>query len=143
MTISWDAVKMATGVAVVDDEHKEWIRRFNEFEREVTSGRGVDSVNRTLDFMVEYSENHFAHEETLAEGRETPAVLLNHTEHDKFRRKVNELREWIKEYGASSVEVLSLKMDLEEWLVHHICYVDAQVWADQAVLQDIPVSLRH
>ena len=39
MTINWDAEKMTTGIGEIDEQHKEWIRRFNEFDDAVTSQR--------------------------------------------------------------------------------------------------------
>lgn len=51
---------------------------------------------------------------------------LNCQEHNNFRKSTNELREWIHQNGVSAVEVVSLRMDLEAWLVHHICFVDAK-----------------
>lgn len=128
MAIIWDSNKMATGVAAIDAEHQEWIRRFNEFEAEIAEGRGLDSVQKMLDFMVEYAEKHFVHEEMLIGEIDTPEAKLNRTEHNDFRRKTNEMREWIYQNGVSAVEVVSLRMDLEAWLVHHICFVDAKVW---------------
>ena len=131
MTIVWDDSKMSTGVASIDAEHKEWIRRFNEFDDAITQGKGVQSVQQILEFMAEYSETHFVHEEELAGEQETPEARLNREEHNKFRMNLNEMRQWIEWNGVSSVEVVSLKLDLEKWLVHHICFVDAKLWVGE------------
>ena len=128
MTIQWNSIKMSTGVAAVDAEHQEWIRRFNDFENALVNGYGTEHVQKLLDFMTEYSETHFVHEEELAGDLDTPEVRLNRQEHNEFRKNLSEMRNWIQENGVSSVEVLSLKMDMEHWLVHHICDVDARVW---------------
>jgi hemerythrin-like metal-binding protein len=81
-----------------------------------------------LAFMGEYSETHFVHKELLAGDVETPAVKLNRSEHNDFRKKVSEMRAWVEQYGVSAMEVVSLEMNLEAWLVYHICNVDAQIW---------------
>ena len=131
MTIVWDSTKMATGVLTVDAEHQEWIRRFNKFQAAIEEGDGIKLVQSMLDFMAEYSEQHFAHEEALAGDVDTPAVKLNRLEHEKFRANLSEIRRWISQGGVTSVEVVGLQMDMENWLVHHICYVDVQIWADK------------
>ena len=128
MTIQWDPAKMSTGLPVVDAEHQEWIRRFNEYESAITIGQGTDVIRELLDFMTEYSEQHFVHEEMLSVDVDSPAAKLNRAEHNKFRENMSEMKKWIRQNGVSTVEVISLKMDLEQWLVHHICYVDVQVW---------------
>jgi hemerythrin len=135
MTIVWDDSKMSTGKASIDEEHKEWIRRFNEFDAAIGQGQGVESVRQLLDFMAEYSETHFVHEEELAGELETPEARLNREEHNKFRKSLSEMRQWIDIYGVSAVEVVSLKLDLEDWLVHHICFVDAKLWVGATLPQ--------
>jgi hemerythrin len=120
---------MSTGMPIVDAEHQEWIRRFNDFEAAIQSGQGIEFVQQMLDFMAEYSEKHFVHEEILAGDVDTPEVKLNRQEHNIFRENISDIKDWIKQGGVTSVEVVSLKMDLEKWLVHHICFVDVQVWA--------------
>jgi|WetSurMetagenome_2_1015567.scaffolds.fasta_scaffold280190_2 hypothetical protein len=42
---------MATGVAKVDAQHQDWIRRFNEFDEAVSQGKGIESVSGTLLFF--------------------------------------------------------------------------------------------
>ena len=41
-----------------------------------------------------------------------------------------DLQRYIQENTITSVEVVGLKIDLEEWLVHHICNVDTHLWRD-------------
>jgi hypothetical protein len=42
---------MATGVAELDAQHQEWIRRFDEFDEAVSQGKGIESVGGTLLFF--------------------------------------------------------------------------------------------
>ena len=39
MAIKWNDEKMATGLPEIDSQHKEWIRRFNEFDDAVVNGK--------------------------------------------------------------------------------------------------------
>jgi hemerythrin len=119
---------MSTGMEAVDAEHQEWIRRYNEFDVAVAEGQGAEHIQQILEFMTEYAEKHFVHEEFLAGEAETSAIRLNRNEHNHFRENLQEIKDTIRQNGVSAVEVVSLKMDLEKWLVHHICDVDVQLW---------------
>ena len=131
MSMKWDPDKMSTGLRVVDGEHQEWIRRYNEFDTAVGEGQGLSQIQHLLDFMSEYSDSHFVHEEMLAEVEgDAQAIEVNRSEHKKFRQNLREMKKWVAENGASSVEVMNLRIDLEEWIIHHICEVDTKIWAD-------------
>ena len=57
----------------------------------------------------------------------SPAQEPNRAAHDKFRGMLTEIRSWVKNEGATSVEVVELMIALDEWLVNHICTVDVQL----------------
>jgi hemerythrin-like metal-binding protein len=127
MAIEWNDEKMATGFSEIDTQHKEWIRRLNEFDDAVVNHKGQEAIQNTLDFLTQYSETHFAGEEAIMEQLNSPVLETNRAEHNKFRGKLSEIRAWVKSEGATSVEVVALKDALEEWLVNHICTVDVQL----------------
>ena len=58
-TIIWNPKTMATGVPVVDAQHQEWIRRYNEFDEAISQGKGMNVVQNTLDFFLAYADVHF------------------------------------------------------------------------------------
>jgi hemerythrin len=127
MPLVWDQLQMTTRLPEIDEEHKEWIRRFNEFDQAVTLGRGVEAVEETLNFLAEYAEAHFKHEEALAEQHHSPVAALNHENHNQFRAQLQEIRRWTQQDGASTVEVVAIKLEMEQWLVNHICKVDTRI----------------
>ena len=130
MAIIWDPAKMSTDVANIDSEHQEWIRRFNDFDTAVSSGHGVDLIDRLLLFMLEYADTHFLHEEALMVNMNPLATKLNLMEHKKFRQRMVELRTRIETHGASAFDVDALRTDLQDWLVNHICTVDVKIWRE-------------
>ena len=127
MPLEWDYTRMTTRIPEIDIEHKEWIRRYNEFDRAVTNGQGVAAIQATLDFLTEYAEAHFQHEESVAAEVHSPVQALNHENHDQYRAQLHEIRRWLAQEGASVVEVVSLKQDMEAWLLNHICKVDTRI----------------
>jgi hemerythrin-like metal-binding protein len=127
MTIEWIAETMSTGQPIIDGQHQEWIRRINEFNQAVADQKGIEAVRKALDFLTEYTEIHFSAEEALMERLNSPVKEANKAAHAEFRAKLAEIRAWVKLNGATTVEIVDLKMMLEEWLVDHICSIDAQL----------------
>jgi hemerythrin-like metal-binding protein len=127
MAIEWNDEKMATGFPEIDAQHKEWIRRISEFDDAVINRKGQEAIQNTLDFLTQYSETHFADEEELMAQRNSPVQETNRAAHVEFREKLAEIRAWVRNEGATSVEVIELKDALEKWLVNHICTVDVQL----------------
>ena len=127
MAIEWNDEKMTTGFSEIDAQHKEWIRRINEFDDAVINRKGLEAIQNTLDFLTQYSEAHFADEEVIMAQYHSPVQETNRAAHDEFRGELAEIRSWVKNEGATSVEVVELKFALEQWLVKHICTVDVQL----------------
>jgi hemerythrin len=127
MTIEWNYEKMTTGLLEIDNQHKEWIRRFNEFDNAVINQKGPDALQSTLSFLAQYTETHFALEEARMKQYNCPAQAMNLAAHNVFRGKLAEIVAWVKRGEVSTVEVLELKVALEEWLVNHICTIDVQL----------------
>jgi len=127
MAIEWNDEKMATGFPEIDAQHEEWIRRINEFDAAVVNRKGQEAIQNTLDFLTRYSETHFVDEEAIMAQLNFPLQEPNRAAHDEFRGKLAEISAWVKNEGATSVEVIELKNALEKWLVNHICIVDVQL----------------
>jgi hemerythrin len=127
MAIEWDHDKMTTGLPDIDEQHKEWIRRFNEFDNAVANRKGLEAIQSTLSFLTQYTETHFVHEEACMTQCNCPATAVNRSAHDGFRARLSEIKGWVKQEGATIVEVVALKLELEAWLINHICTIDVQL----------------
>jgi PAS domain S-box-containing protein/hemerythrin-like metal-binding protein len=127
MAIKWNYEVMTTGSASTDEEHREWIERFNTFEAAVRDQLSAATINHTLQLFTEYSNIHFPHEEFLMEQQKCPAAALNRFEHNKFREKLQQIQTLILLGGTHLSEILRLNKDVENWLVNHISRVDGQM----------------
>ncbi len=127
MPIEWNEEVMTTGIPEVDAQHKEWIRRFNQFEDAVLSRHGTEAIHDALRFFLSYAATHFPFEESWMEKLNCPSAELNQAAHARFREKIQAMEDWIQAEGASLVEVIELKVDMEQWLVDHICKIDSQL----------------
>ncbi len=133
MAIDWNEKLMATGSPEIDEEHREWLRRFNVFDAAVEQQFGIDSINSSLSSFIKYSNSHFLHEEALMDQYKCPGTVINQVEHNKSREKLQQIQTWIHLEENNLDEVVRLKDELAVWLVRHISVVDAQ-------LRDVVVS---
>ncbi len=127
MPIEWDEAKLGTGLPDIDEQHKEWIRRFNDFDDAVAKGEDPGIIFNTLAFLVQYTETHFSHEENRMEACACPALAENHAAHNDFNARLNEMLSWLEQTRPTAVEVFVLKKDLEAWLTNHISTIDVQL----------------
>lgn len=126
-TITWNPKTMATGVSVVDAQHQEWIRRYNEFDKAIGQGKGLEFVQDTLDFFIAYAEVHFKLEEAVMDEHHCPAAEANRVAHEHMRNILSGFEKYVKKHGYSMSEIVSLRLRMEEWLITHILSVDIQL----------------
>jgi hemerythrin len=122
--IDWNPKTMATGMSVVDAQHQEWLRRYNNFDEAISQGRGPESIKSTLDFFIAYTDIHFKFEEELMEKRRCAAASANHADHEQMRQM---LSGFSKNQAYSVNEIIGLKLRMKEWLLKHILTIDIQL----------------
>lgn len=127
MPLEWNQEKMTTGLADIDEEHKEWIRRFNDFDNAVANDKGREALQNALRFYIQYTETHFAREEAYMTQYQCPVAAANRAAHQAFRARLAEIEEWVRQEGGTMLEVVSLVLMLEEWMANHICTIDVQL----------------
>ena len=127
MTIVWDEAKLGTSQPDIDEQHKEWIRYFNDFDSAVANGEEPGIIFNMLSFLVKYTESHFTHEEKRMEACACPALEENRAAHLEFNTRLNEMLSWLEHTRPTAVEMFVLKKDMEAWLTNHISKIDIQL----------------
>ena len=61
--ITWTADQYGTGVGFADEEHKVLFDLLNKLYDEATSGAARATIGASLDALIAYVVDHFAHEE--------------------------------------------------------------------------------
>ncbi|MBI5952613.1 MAG: hemerythrin family protein [Chloroflexi bacterium] len=126
-TIKWNPTQMATGVAEVDEQHQEWIRRYNQFDEAIHQGKGLEAAKSTLNFFIAYADTHFQFEEEVMSKRHSPAEKANKDAHDHMRLVLDGFKSYAEKHGYSMSEMLGLKFQMERWLINHILTVDIKL----------------
>lgn len=125
--IQWDPSQMATGFAEVDEQHKEWIARFNQFSAAVMNDRGEELWQSALLFFMQYTERHFKTEEALMKKTHCVTEGVNQAAHRKFEARLHEISYMTWPLGATKEDMINLQQELANWLRNHICVIDVQL----------------
>lgn len=125
ITVEWSE-EFEIGVPDVDAEHKEIVERFNGFcclikEKDNSKYQGM------LDFMYDYVNIHFQHEEKL----QLEVGYSNYEEHkkihDDFKIKVMETVDKYRGKEITDDEIISISLFIKDWLLEHILVEDQKI----------------
>ncbi|NIS21839.1 MAG: hemerythrin family protein, partial [Thermoplasmata archaeon] len=98
--IAWTP-DLATGVELIDEQHKQLIDRMNELDRAVRFSRGVPKIIKTLDFLIEYTDFHFGTEEKNMVELKYPEYEDHKENHAEFVHTLKNLEMDFEEEGAT------------------------------------------
>jgi hemerythrin len=125
--ITWDD-SMTTGLPEIDEQHKEIIKKFNEFSEAMSSQQGRDVAGDILDFLQFYAVWHFEREEKCMEQYKCPAAKANKQAHAEFIDKFGQFYEQWQESTMDSDLMRETYLKLAEWIKNHIQRVDTQLY---------------
>jgi hemerythrin len=127
--ITWDN-SMATGLSDLDAQHREIIKKFNEFSEALWCPNGMDRqvAGEVLDFLQFYALWHFEREEKCMERYHCPAAAVNKHAHAEFIKKFGGFYEQWQAGGMDLKLVRETYLELEKWIVTHIRQVDTELY---------------
>lgn len=107
---------LETGIEAIDEQNRQLVMLINDL-REARVDNDIDKVAELLDYIIDYTEFHFAFEEQLMKDAGYEFYLGHKRIHESFVRRVLEYYERFKK-GEAIIEQLE---DLfSRWLVGHI-----------------------
>lgn len=129
--IQWSD-ELATGIGVIDSQHKRIIHYINQLE-DARALNEPDLINEVLINLTDYTLSHFAFEESLMEDAGYVGAEIHAKTHDSFRNKIKSYNERHKAGEDVSEELSKL---LNVWLIEHIASDDSSY--TPSVLKNIP-----
>lgn len=123
MALSWDPT-LVTGFPAIDEQHEQLFAHIDALLQAIRSGRSRDEVGRTLAFLADYVQTHFAAEEELMRATAYPGYPEHRAEHEVFTRDLATLEEEYQRNGPSPGLVLRVNGRVTSWLREHIHRVD-------------------
>ncbi len=118
MAFNWTD-ELKTGNDIIDGEHKQLIRAINALLDACSEGRGRQIIEKAVNFLVEYTINHFAHEEKLQLECSFPEYKEHKAFHDGYIKQIQQIKDKLTETGATIAMVadVNLKAGI---LINHI-----------------------
>lgn len=123
MALSWDST-LVTGVPAIDAQHEQLFTHIDALLQAIRAGRSRDEVGRTLAFLSQYVQTHFAAEEALMRATAYEGYEPHRAEHVLFARELEALAEEHRRDGPSPSLVLRVNGRITAWLREHIYRVD-------------------
>ena len=124
--IKWDD-SLSVGIELIDEQHKELIKKIKDLSEAVAAARGLEKVLQTLEFMIDYTEFHFSTEEKYMYNLDFPGRDAHKKMHEEFKSTLNEMVSEFEEEGATAQLSEWVNNYLINWLVNHIKSVDTKL----------------
>lgn len=115
---------LTVGVQMIDEQHKELIRRMNAFFDAMKSGDKQQKVLEILDFLEQYVVSHFSDEEKLQLSSGYPLYREHKKLHTDFIADVKQIRTDIETRGFTAATASLVGSTLVSWLTLHIKKTD-------------------
>lgn len=126
-SITWDEKSMSSGVATVDEQHKELINMLNAFMAATASGKGKEDLGKMIKYLGDYAVRHFAHEEQVMDAHKCPLASQNKAAHAAFLKDFTALTAKFNAEGPSLSFVMEVQQKVLTWLNGHIRGCDAKL----------------
>ena len=124
--IAWnDSFKL--GYEQVDSQHYRLFELLSELVGECIDGSNVPGISETLDFLVNYTVQHFYDEESLQVQYNYPDYRRHKELHEKFKVAVGDLVDRFAESGSADELKKDINRVVVRWLISHIQQEDKRV----------------
>ena len=127
MSLKWDEAAMATGVAEVDQQHQKLIDHLNELFRLMREGHGKEGIDSFVDFLTDYADTHFRHEEGCMTAYRCPVAAANKIQHMQFMRLLGGYRKRLQDEGPTGSLAIEVQHTVGEWIRNHIIKTDTHL----------------
>ncbi|AEG01531.1 bacteriohemerythrin [Methylomonas methanica] len=116
--ITWTAEQYGTNVGFADQEHQTLFGLLNKLYDDATGGAGRDVIGASLDALIAYVVDHFAHEEKEMVAKGFGGYERHKAEHDALVGICADLQ---KKFHAGEADVTDeVGQMVKGWLDSHI-----------------------
>ena len=125
-SIKWDTVYLI-GDDHIDNQHHQLFDLLNNFIKSCEDGADINIIKSMLDFLVNYTIQHFNDEEVLQIKCNYPDYENHKKMHDDFKVSVVDLVKRFNGSGSLSELSIDIKRVVIKWLINHIIYEDKKI----------------
>lgn len=113
--------RFATGIGSIDQQHQQLFEAVNRLHEAYVQGDPLPEIQKALDFLLQYTVEHFRAEEDHMERLGYPGFAAHAVEHARLFDQVAVLKTRFDSGRAMSGDLTAFFAD---WLKHHIHQVD-------------------
>lgn len=125
--IKWDDA-YATGLTLIDEQHKNLFQYLNDLESAVTENEVSDALFLdALEYFEKYIKVHFGNEETCMHRYRCPTAQINQKAHQRFILFFNDYKTRLQNQGTDYQLFREMLDFCEQWILQHICKIDTQL----------------
>lgn len=114
-------------VSDIDHQHRELFRMLNGLLDATWDGKGKEFTNQALQFMANYTVNHFATEEAYMRTYAYPGYTEHKKVHDDLTTQVVEFIRSYNEKGITTELLVTMVLELGNWTRDHIREMDRKL----------------
>ena len=136
---------LVSGHHVIDEQHRELLRRFEMLEEAVAKGRGFDEVKALAAFPQRYVLTHFNTEEQVMLAGKYPGSAKHADEHDQCKSRIFQFKQFI-ETESDRAKIINVAYSmLGIWVRDHILNHDIQFiqYVKEKKRKDTPISIDY
>jgi len=122
MTLFEWTADLELDIPQIDDQHKELVRLINRLYDSIQEGHSSETVETTLNRLLQYVEVHFETEELAMQQRHYPGYKRHLLIHEELRNKVLDLKK--EQLQGTEIATFELLNFLVDWLRNHIAHED-------------------
>ncbi|MFY9177794.1 MAG: bacteriohemerythrin [Caldicoprobacterales bacterium] len=126
MAIKWTP-DLSVGVERIDNQHKIWFEKANDLFEAGKQQRAKEYINQMIDFLDEYTKEHFRDEEAYMEEIRYPEIDAQRRAHTSFVNSLTKLKEDYNGTGGNLRVILNANKMVIDWLTNHIRIMDKKI----------------
>lgn len=126
MSIKWTP-NLSVGVSHIDDQHKVWFEKANSLFEAGKQQRAKEYISQMLDFLDEYTKQHFRDEEAYMEKIRYPEIDAQKRAHANFINDLAKLKSDYNKSGGNLLVILNANKMVINWLTNHIRTMDKKI----------------
>ena len=119
---------LETGNGIIDGEHRQLFAAVNSLMDACAQGRGRATIEPTMNFLLNYVDTHFAHEEELHKKSGFENFEAHRQFHITYTKKLRELAAAIQVSAPTVSDLNNLNQHIA-LLVNHIRSTDKKLGA--------------
>ncbi|MEM1485113.1 bacteriohemerythrin [Oscillospiraceae bacterium PP1C4] len=128
MAMGWTD-DLSVGIEMIDQQHKTWFKKADQLFEAGKSGKAKEFISQMLDFLDEYTKQHFRDEENYMLKIGYPEYDVQKKLHTGFIAELAKLKKEFEASGGNIVVIINANQMVVNWLVNHISMQDKKIGA--------------